>query len=157
MTSNATPIADLSDPDAIRILALVLDYDRALPDPAWLRDLDSRAREAVIDPNLAELAYLGPVTAGGLARETLTYLTDTRPELASVVEHAAALPAENKSRVDPGMFAIGALVLLALQTEVEVNRSEKGRWRFRFHKKPMADSTLGQLIGRLITYLLPPP
>lgn len=141
MTSTATPIADLSDPQAIRILALVLDYDRALPDPAWLRDLDSRAREAVIDPDLAELAYLGPVTSGELARLTLAYLTDARPELASVVDRAAALPAEASSRFDPASLAVGALVLLALQTEVELARSEKGRWRFRFHKRPMADST----------------
>ncbi len=165
MSQPATRIADLSDPQAIRILALVLDYDRPLPDPSWLADLDTRLREAATDPDpdsaLADLTDFtsltasAPVTSGALARATLAYLLDTRPALVPVLDRALALSVDDTSRFDPATLAIGGLVLLALQTEVELTRSERGRWRFRFHKQPMRDSAFGQLLGKLLTHILP--
>lgn len=159
MTTTTTRIAELSDAQAIRTLALVLDHDKPLPDPTWLRDLDTRAREAATEPepDLAELTTLEPVPPGELARATLTYLTDTRPDLAPVIDRALTLPAEDTSRFDPATLAIGALVLLALQTEIELTRSDKGRWRFHFRKRPLSDATLSQLLSQLLANLLPPP
>lgn len=158
MTTTTTRIAELSDAQAIRTLALVLDHDKPLPDPTWLRDLDTRAREAATEPepDLAELTTLEPVPPGELARATLTYLTDTRPDLAPVIDRAIALPIDN-TKFDPATLAIGALVLLALRTEIDLTRSDKGRWRFRLHTKPLSDSALGQLLSQLLTNLLPPP
>jgi hypothetical protein len=35
--------------------------------------------------------------------------------------------------------------------EVTLSRDAAGRWRFRLHKKPMSDSTLGRLLGKLLS------
>ena len=53
-------------------------------------------------------------------------------------------------RFDPLTLAVGGLVILALQTEVTLERDKAGRWRFRMRKQPMKDSTLGSLLGKLV-------
>jgi hypothetical protein len=47
-------------------------------------------------------------------------------------------------------------VVLALQTEVDLTRTETGRWRLRIHKKAMRDAALVQLITKLIDFYRPP-
>jgi hypothetical protein len=65
------------------------------------------------------------------------------------------MPAD-ATRLDPATLGVGALIVLALQTEVDLTRTDTGRWRLRIHKKAMRDSTLTQLITKLIGFYRPP-
>lgn len=65
--------------------------------------------------------------------------------------------AEDSTRFEPATLALGGLVLLALQTEIKVERNTTGEWRFRLHKKAMRDSTLGRLLGQLLAFYTKPP
>jgi hypothetical protein len=69
-----------------------------------------------------------------------------------LITHAASTPAEATERFEPLTLAIGGLIILALQTDVTLERNTQGRWKFRLHKQPMGDSTLGRLLGKLISY-----
>ena len=51
------------------------------------------------------------------------------------------------------LLLVVTLVVMALQTEVKLTRNTQGRWTFTMHKHPMRDSTLGQVISKLLTYL----
>jgi len=159
MTSPA--IDTLPDEQAISVLALVLDRNRRLPDPVALHDLAgqvaSAAETGVEAEDGSELAVPeedGEVTSGDLARATLTYLVDEQPETAAVVERAIAMTGQGigtPSRFDPITVGVGALVVLALQTDVQLERTTGGKWRFKIHKQAMKDSTLGRLLGKLIS------
>ena len=146
-------ITALPDAQAVRVLVLVLDEDRGGIDQLGLRKQEPELREAVTDPALSE--YADPATAapddGDLARTTLLYLTDTQPRLAETIRWALDLPAgDGNERFDPLTLAIGGLIVLALQTDVTLAKDTHGKWRFRLHKQPMKDSTLGTLLGKLI-------
>ena len=157
MTSPAI-IDALTDLQAIRVLALVVDHQAPLPDPTQLRELDAALAHAADDPDLRP--YLRPGTPppnhGDLARTTLTHLAATRPELTLVIDHAVRL-ADDTTRFEPATLAVGGLVLLALQTDVRVERNTAGEWQFRLHKKALRDSTLGRLLGQLLTLHFNPP
>ena len=158
MTSAAT-IDTLTDLQAVRVLALVVvDHHAPLPDPTRLRELDTAFAHAADDPDL--WPYLRPSTPppshGDLARATLTHLSATRPELALVIDRAVHL-ADDTTRFEPATLAVGGLVLLALHTEVKVERNTAGEWQFRLHKKALRDSTLGRLLGQLLALGSNPP
>jgi len=55
------------------------------------------------------------------------------------------------TRVDPLTLGVGALVVLALQTDVQLERTPAGTWRFKIHKKAMSDTSLGRLLSKLIS------
>lgn len=55
--------------------------------------------------------------------------------------------AEDTTRFEPATLALGGLVLLALPTEIKVERKTAGEWQFRLHKKALRDSTLGRLLS----------
>ncbi|MGD0933140.1 MAG: hypothetical protein ABR922_00990 [Streptosporangiaceae bacterium] len=153
MTSITGTIAALTGEEAIRVLADTADYQNRLPDPAQLRALDTGLRDATTDDT--ELAdYVQPGTAadaGDLARATLVHLAATRPDLIPVITRAIEDP--GYAVRDPVTLTAGALVVLALQTEVKLTRNAQGRWTFTVHKHPMRDSTLGQVISKLLAYL----
>jgi hypothetical protein len=65
------------------------------------------------------------------------------------MDHAVRL-AVDTTRFEPATLAFGGLVLIALQTEIKIDRNSTGQWQFRLHKKAMRDSTLGQLLGQLL-------
>jgi hypothetical protein len=157
MTSAVT-IDVLTDLQVIRVLALVVDHHAPLPDPTRLRELDTALTHAADDPDLRP--YLRPgapsPSHGDLARATLTHLSATRPELALVIDRAVRL-ADDTTRFEPATFAVGGLVLLALHTEVKVERNTAGEWQFRLHKKALRDSTLGRLLGQLLALGSNPP
>jgi len=157
MTSAAT-IDALTDLQAIRVLALVVDHQVPLPDPTRLRELDTALAHAVDDPDLRPYLRPGspPPSHGDLARATLTHLSATRPELAPVIDRAVYL-ADDTTRFEPATLAVGGLVLLALQTEIKVERNTAGKWQFRLHKKAMRDSTLGRLLGQFLALGSNPP
>jgi hypothetical protein len=133
-------VQELTDTEAITALALVLDHDHQLPDPTRLKDLDTAAGQAATHPGddpdtLRVDPTEGPVDAGDLARATLTYLNQTRPDLTPVITQAiqiATTPADaGATRFDPLSLTVGALVVLALQTEITLDRDTSGKWHFR--------------------------
>jgi hypothetical protein len=157
MNDAPEEIGTLSDPQAVRVLALVLDRVGRLPDPAHLRELDAQLRKAEMDGGPADHAAPSgpPPSAGEIARATLTHMVAETPELSEVVRRAGTL-ATDTTRFDPATLAIGGLVLVALQTEVDLRRDAKGEWRLRIHKKALRDSTLGRLLAKLVSHVLPP-
>jgi hypothetical protein len=166
MTADPVPadlaarIAALPDLEAPRVLALVLEQNQRVLDPLAWRHTQTRLREAVTDPQLqahfAEPAAPRP-TQTELARTALAYLAETHPQLRPLIDRAIHLPpAAPTERLDPATLAIGALVLLALQTEVKLERNPTGKWTFRFHKQPLRESTLGTLLAKLIATYGPP-
>jgi hypothetical protein len=146
MTIAAT-IESLTDRQAVRVLALVVDRQGPLPDPARLREI----AQATADPELDQYRQPSPAppTPGELARATLGYLATADPTLGPAIDRAARLT-DDGTRFEPATIAIGGLVLLALQTELKLERNTAGKWSFKLHKKPMRDGTLGQLIGKLL-------
>jgi hypothetical protein len=153
MTSTTTTIAALTAEEAIRVLADIADYQDRLPDPAQLRELETGLRDATVhNTELTEYTQSGTTAdAGELARATLLHLAGTRPDLVSVITQAIHDP--SYAVREPVSLTVGALVVLALQTEVKLARDTQGRWSFTVHKHPMRDSTLGQVITKLLAYL----
>ena len=153
MNSITAAIAALTGEEAIRVLADTADYQDRLPDPAQLRALQAGLRDATIDDaGLADYARPGTTAdAGDLARATLLHLAATRPDLIPVITRAIEDPGYGVR--DPVTLTVGALVVMALQTEVKLTRNAQGRWTFTVHKHPMRDSTLGQVISKLLAYL----
>jgi hypothetical protein len=149
----SSTIADLSDPQAVRALALVADHQGLGPNPAaWAQAQEAHLSEAVADPAFAAYALATATlpSDGELARRTLSHLAAQGEASAQLVEQAADLATGPAERFELTTLAIGGLVVAALQTEVELERSPEGRWRFRLHKQPMRDSTLGRLLSTLI-------
>jgi hypothetical protein len=153
MTGITGTIAALSGGEAIRVLADIADYQDRLPDPAQLHDLEAGLREAATsDTELASYAEPDATAdAGDLARATLLHLAATRTDLVPVITRVIDDP--GYAERDPVTLTVGALVVLALQTEVKLTRNTQGRWTFTLHKHPMRESTLGQVIGKLLTYI----
>lgn len=144
-TPGASPsITSLSDAQALQALTLGLDQQQRLPDRTRLSELDTQTRQAATslarDLDLSIAADTRPASAGNLARDTLTYLATAHPRLASTIERAITLSSDNTQagteRIEPVTLAIGALVVLALQTEVSLERGSSGKWKFAYRKKP---------------------
>jgi hypothetical protein len=152
----AEVIAALDGPDAIRVLADTADHEHRLPGPAQLRAIEAGLRDALTagQSGLADYAGSGEVgDLGDLARTALLHLAATRPGLVPVITRAISLPARDVR--DPVTLAVGAVVVLALQTEVKLTRDTSGKWSFTLRKHPLKDSTLGQVITRLLAAYLP--
>ena len=114
-------------------------------------------REAITaSTGLASHAGPGDQAAGPgeLARAALGHLAATRPELIPVITRAAELPPDG-TRFEPATLAVGALVVLALQTKVKLTRNPQGNWAFTIHKHALRDSTLGQVISKLLAAYRP--
>jgi hypothetical protein len=158
---TTTRIDQLTDQQAITVLQLVLDRDRRLPAPDQRDELNDHIAEAAHQPIIfddttlqAGAADSGQVSDGALARDTLTYLAAEQPGAADTIDRAIALtddPLAPAPRFDPISLTAGLLVVLALQTDLQVERGTNGKWRFKLHKKAMSDSTLGKLLTKLIT------
>lgn len=158
MTSAAT-IGALTDHQAIRVLALVIDQQAPLPDPTQLQELQAALTHTADNPDLQphRRADTAPPTEGDLARTTLTYLAATHPELVPVIDHAVRL-VEDTTRFEPATLALGGLVLLALQTEITIDRDTTGQWRcVASEQESHARRTLGQLLGKLLALSTNPP
>ena len=152
MTSLDATISALSSQQAIRVLALTADHTAPLPDPAQLSATDRNLRDAL--PDSADLDEYAPPAdqdgdPGDLARATLTHLAATQPDLVPVITQAITM-ADDTTRFEPATLAVGALVVLALQTDVKLTRSAQGKWSFTVHKQAMRDSTLAQVISKLL-------
>jgi len=155
VTGITDTIEALTGEQSIRVLADTSDHQARLPDPAQLRTIESRVHEALTtSTGLAGYAQPGIAAGpGDLARATLQHLAVTRPDLVPVITRAIDLP--DGGVRDPVTLMVGALVVLALQTEVKLTRNAKGHWTFAFHKHPMRDSALAQVISKLLATYVP--
>ena len=53
------------------------------------------------------------------------------------------------SFVEPGTLAIGLGALIVLQAYIKFERDKEGKWSFKFEKKPLSDTLLGQITSKL--------
>ena len=157
---TAEQIDDLSDDRAITVLALVLERRKQLPDVTRLREMETETAAAAKDPESVKDPETGqslpvaaePATDGDLARSTLSYLLTEQPGLAATVDKAIVLSAtDDDTRLEPVTMAVGALVIIALQTDVKLEKNTAGKWKFAIHKKAMSDSALGGILTKLIS------
>jgi hypothetical protein len=142
-------IATLSDEEAVAALALVLERQGQTVDPfAWQQD-EPKLRQALTQPEVAEVATPEPqASEGEVARTALAYLAEQDDTRALVERAIAVRPRAN--RFDPATLAIGALVLMAFHAEIKLERDPAKGWSFRFHARPLKDSTIGKLLGQLM-------
>jgi hypothetical protein len=47
-------------------------------------------------------------------------------------------------------LAVGALVLLALRTELRLEHNTGQGWKFQLRTRPLSDSAVGQILGQLL-------
>jgi len=173
-TARIAGITRLTRAQAVAALTLALDRQHLLPDPTQLHQLDTRTRQAAQEaahqphrdldtlpagtaPTLQATATGAVGSPGELARDTLAHLATTRPDLTATIDQAITLAISDHAadslsaeRLDPATLAIGALVLLALQTDVKLERGTTGGWRFAVHKKALSDASITKIITKLI-------
>lgn len=165
--TEATPqlITEIPNEDAVRVLALLLDHRRRLPDPSAARQAAQRLDALRASPDLlvavddegTEASEGAPLLRRGaaptepeLARAALSHLVHADPELAAVLPRAIALAeAPAAERLDPLTLGIAGLVLAALMTEVDWSRASTGQWKLRVHKRALQDATVATLIRGL--------
>ena len=97
------------------------------------------------------VSELSAVPEGEVAKLCLHLLADDpdeRPKIEAMVEHP---PAERF--VEPGTFALGLGALVVLQAYIKFERGKDGKWSFKFEKKPLSDTLLGQVVAKLGTWL----
>ena len=153
-------VAELSDERAVAVLALVLDRQRMMPDPFSQEQDQQRLEAALGQPEIVVEVAGGPetrmvvepvpgVTDGDLARTALTYLADSDPATAALVEQAMDLDPVQETR-DLGVLLVGALVLMAFHADIEVAKDPGKGWKFRFKTTGLKESTIGKLLGQLM-------
>jgi hypothetical protein len=139
MSDLTADIEALEPAEAVRIL-------RAIAKP---RLRTQPAAEPTSDAKLASDLAAAPEEE--VAKVCLLLLADDpdmRPVVAAMVENPAAA-----SFVDPATLAIGLGALVVLQSYIKFERDKEGKWTFKFEKKPMSDTLLGQVISKLGSWL----
>jgi hypothetical protein len=167
MTST-TPQEQVAGIPDEQVAAVLFDLIQALPgrasaednrdklattagDPTRLEVIDDDT-EQVHEVDVAELAADGGLAASeaALARAALGYLIATDPEAARLLPRAIQL-ADDRTRIEPvTLLLVGGLVIAVLQTEIDWNRAENGRWKLRIHKRAMRDSTIATLVRSVL-------
>jgi hypothetical protein len=156
MTETVAVIAGLDDNRAVRVLRLVLDRQGSLVDAAELRRDQDHLAEALPGALAEGLADPDPgATAGDLARTALAHLAATGQASPELIEQAAAIepgPGERELLT----LAVGALVLLAFRTDLQLEHDPGHGWKIKVRTKPLSDSAVGKILGQLFgTYLKP--
>jgi hypothetical protein len=135
MSDLTARIEALEPAEAVRILRAI----------AKQRLRNRPATEPAPDTQLA--ATLTAAPEGDVAKVCLVLLAadpDMHPIVESMIENPAAV-----SFVDPGTLAIGLGALVVLQAYIKFERDKEGKWTFKFEKKPLSDTLLGQVISKL--------
>lgn len=141
MDALSEQINNLSDQAAIAMLELVLSRTGHAPDPFATDNPDDQRRQALGQPDLPSCGppLTKPPSDGDLARATLLYLTERdasfRDAITPIVSRSPEF-GEPFTR-DAGAFALGALVLLALHTDLELRKQPGKGWYFHFKIKPL--------------------
>jgi hypothetical protein len=156
VTDTTVVIAGLDDAQAVRVLRLVLDRQGLMVDAAELRADQDHLAEALPGAQAEGLAEPQEgATAGDLARTALAYLAATGQVTPALIEQAAAIEPGPGER-ELVTFAVGALVLLAFRTDLQLERDPGHGWKIRVRTRPLSDSAVGKILGQLFgTYLKP--
>ncbi|MGH8060103.1 MAG: hypothetical protein ACREOH_23180 [Candidatus Entotheonellia bacterium] len=158
MEALSEHIDKLSDQAAVAMLELVLRRAGLAPDPFAKDNPDDQLREALGQPDLPSFgpALPRPPTDGDRARATLRYLAEGNASFNTSIAHVVShgQPLDDAVTRDAGAYTLGALVLLALHTDLEVRKQPGKGWYFHFKIKPLPASTIGNLFKILYSKYL---
>jgi hypothetical protein len=143
-------------PDTATVEALRQIVEKRDGFATWLPPLfphtDRQIRDLLIE-SLPEGNVAGDrnVSEAAVARATLEYLAAqaSTTEDARLIKEALTV-APTVARLDPFTIAVGAVVLIALRTEVEAEYTPKKGWHLHFKVKPMSDSALVKVLTLLL-------
>lgn len=143
----ADRIATLPDSHALATLAAVAQRHGLTFDAGTIITLDQRIGQALAQPQLRpHLPATGtPLSDGDVARAALTHLAASH---ARDIEQALSVP-EPHQRFEPATLALGALVLFAFHSDIELRRDPETGWYFHFKVTPLPHTTIAQILGRL--------
>lgn len=147
MTSQYERIGALADEQAGSALVAALELGGERLDLAELVETQQHLITALGDPDTAEFVTSGrSASAGDLARLALAHLAESDgPRVQKALDAV-----DGRRERDPvAALAIGALVLYAFSAELKIERDPQKGWTFRFHKRPMKDSTVGRILSDL--------
>jgi hypothetical protein len=117
-----------------------LDRQGVLADATELRRDDQHLTEALPAIRAEHLAEPDTgATAGDLARTILAQLANASPGGRDLVT-----------------LAVGALVLLALRSDLHLEHDRGQGWKIKGRTRPLSDSAVGKILSQLLsTYLKP--
>jgi hypothetical protein len=146
-------ILSLPEQAATAALELVLRRAGLTPDPFAADHPHEQLRAALHHTDLLSSRDI-PVQSpsdGDIARLTLLYLAERDASCRADIEHLVAHSQDPGTAVtrDAGSFMLGALVLLALHTDLELRKQPDIGWYFHVKVKPLPASTLGKLLSML--------
>jgi len=146
-------IFSLTEQAAIAALELVLRRAGLTPDPFAADHPHDQLRTALHHTDLLSPRDIPaqPPSDGAIARMTLLCLAERDASCRATIEHLVAHSPDPSTAVtrDAGSFMLGALVLLALHTDLELRKQPDKGWYFHVKVKPLPASTLGKLLGML--------
>ena len=146
-------ILSLTEQDATAVLELVLRRSGLTPDPFAADHPHDQLRAALHHTDLLSTRDIPaqPPSDGDIARMTLLYLAERDVSCRANIEHLVAHSPDPDMTVtrDAGSFMLGALVLLALHTDLELRKQPDKGWYFHVKVKPLPASTLGKLLSML--------
>lgn len=153
METLDTQILSLTEQAAIAALELVLHKVGQTPDRFATDQPHDQLRAALHHPDLVSPGDIPaqPPSDGDIARVTLLYLAERDVSCRAAITHLLAHSPEPGTAVtrDPGSFLLGALVLLALHTDLELRKRPDQGWYFHVKVKPLPTSTLSKLRSML--------
>jgi hypothetical protein len=153
METLSEHIDNLDDQAAMAVLELVLRRAGLAPDPFATDQPEDQLREALRQPDLPSFAspQVTPPSDGDLARATLLYLAAQDATFRTAIAHVVSRSpgASDAPTRDVGTFALGALVLLAMRTDLELRKQPGKGWYFDFKLKPLPTSALGKVLTML--------
>jgi hypothetical protein len=143
-------ISQLSDKAAIRVLS-------QMPE-TWSSE---RTKGPSLEPEQQDalIQWLGaPVTSsavseGDLARQALTLIAIDPLRRESIMALAAETPSVAEQFDAGATIAIGAAVLLVLQSYIRFERDKDGRWSVEIRKDPTDNKLLKPLVAKFLAFL----
>jgi hypothetical protein len=153
-TLDPRTVDELTDAQALRALMVLINHEGLTWAASSRVDAEEALREASADPQLSFLMVGDDAAASraDIARAALAHAAQLDPALEETVARAAEFARRPAQRADAATLGIAAAVVTLFQTEIKVERNDQGRWVFLLHKMPMRESTLGKLIGTLISH-----
>jgi hypothetical protein len=143
-------ISRLNDRTAIRVLS---EMPETWPsEDAGDSSLGPEQQEALAQW-LGAPVNSSPVSEGDLARQTLTLLATDPLRREAIVTLAQDVPS-TANQFDAGAtIAIGAAVLLVLQTYIRFERDKDGKWSVEIRKDPTDNELLKPVVAKFLSFL----
>jgi hypothetical protein len=149
METLSAHIEHLDDQAAMAALELIPRRAGLAPDPFATDQPEDQLREALRQLDLLSFGspQTPPPSDGDIARATLLYLAEQDATLRTSIAHVVSRSpgASEVATRDAGAFALGALVLLAMRTDLELRKQPGKGWYFHFKLTPLPTSALGKV------------